>query len=417
MRLLDAIQQLTKNRPLAALVGASSLSAAGDWLYLTALPILVYERTGDFGLIGLAATGRLIPFFVLSTPAGIIADRFSRRSILGLSETVRCVAMVLIAYLCAIRADVSLVIGLSVVAAAAGTFSLPALGSLIPAMANDDVELGQANALRATLDSLAGVVGPACAGLLVVTGGLPLAFALNGLSFAAIPVALLVWGASDRHGSLPIQEAQSSPQSKRQEQWGSLIRRLAGPLALDGAISFASGALSVLPVVVAVGWLGAGASFTGVLNASAGVGGLVGGLAVGLVINRDTRMGMILGVVACGAALAVLGLAAVPALAAGAMGVAFAALILLDTLNMTSIQRLTSDGGTGRAIGVLHTLAALWMMAGVLVPTVCLATVGIQAAILAPALVMVTLGALSVLMSRPSRTSVAGAVRIAAQAA
>ena len=417
MRLLDAIQQLTKNRPLAALVGASSLSAAGDWLYLTALPILVYERTGDFGLIGLAATGRLIPFFVLSTPAGIIADRFSRRSILGLSETVRCVAMVLIAYLCAIRADVSLVIGLSVVAAAAGTFSLPALGSLIPAMANDDVELGQANALRATLDSLAGVVGPACAGLLVVTGGLPLAFALNGLSFAAIPVALLVWGASDRHGSLPIQKAQSSPQSKRQEQWGSLIRRLAGPLALDGAISFASGALSVLPVVVAVGWLGAGASFTGVLNASAGVGGLVGGLAVGLVINRDTRMGLIAGVVAFAASVAVLGLAAVPALAAGAMGVAFAALILLDTLNMTSIQRLTSDGGTGRAIGVLHTLAALWMMAGVLVPTVCLATVGIQAAILAPALVMVMLGALSVLMSRPSRTSVAGAVRIAAQAA
>ena len=417
MRLLDAIQQLTKNRPLAALVGASSLSAAGDWLYLTALPILVYERTGDFGLIGLAATGRLIPFFVLSTPAGIIADRFSRRSILGLSETVRCVAMVLIAYLCAIRADVSLVIGLSVVAAAAGTFSLPALGSLIPAMANDDVELGQANALRATLDSLAGVVGPACAGLLVVTGGLPLAFALNGLSFAAIPVALLVWGASDRHGSLPIQEAQSSPQSKRQEQWGSLIRRLAGPLALDGAISFASGALSVLPVVVAVGWLGAGASFTGVLNASAGLGGLVGGLAVGLVINRDTRMGLIAGVVAFAASVAVLGLAAVPALAVGTMGIAFAALILLDTLNMTSIQRLTSDGGTGRAIGVLHTLAALWMMAGVLVPTVCLATVGIQAAILAPALVMVTLGALSVLMSRPSRTSVAGAVRIAAQAA
>ena len=417
MRLLDAIQNLTTNRPLAALVGASSLSAAGDWLYLTALPILVYERTGDFGLIGLAATGRLIPFFVLSTPAGIIADRFSRRSILGLSETVRCVAMVLIAYLCAIRADVSLVIGLSVVAAAAGTFSLPALGSLIPAMANDDVELGQANVLRATLDSLAGVVGPACAGLLVVTGGLPLAFALNGLSFAAIPVALLVWGASDRHGSLPIQKAQSSPQSKRQEQWGSLIRRLAGPLALDGAISFASGALSVLPVVVAVGWLGAGASFTGVLNASAGLGGLVGGLAVGLVINRDTRMGLIAGVVAFAASVAVLGLAAVPALAAGAMGVAFAALILLDTLNMTSIQRLTSDGGTGRAIGVLYTLAALWMMAGVLVPTVCLATVGIQAAILAPALDMVMLGALSVLMSRPSRTSVAGAVRIAAQAA
>ena len=414
MRMLDAIQQLTKNRPLAALVGASSLSAAGDWLYLTALPILVFERTGDFALVGLAATGRLIPFFVLSTPAGIIADRFSRRSILLLSETLRCVAMVLIAYLCTIRADVSLVIGLSIVAAAAGTFSMPALGSLIPDIANHDVELGQANALRAALDSLAGVVGPAFAGLLVVTGGLPLAFALNGISFAAVPLALLVGRGSDHRALGPIDDAEAPGPSSRQEQWQSLIRRLAGPLALDGAISFASGALGVLPIVVAAGWLGAGASFTGVLNASAGVGGLVGGLAVGLVINRDTRMGMILGVVAFGAALAVLGLAAVPALAAGAIGVAFAALILLDTLNMTAIQRLTAAGGTGRAIGVLHTLAALWMMAGVLVPTVCLKMLGIQAAILAPALLMLTLGTLSILMSRPSRTTARTTLRAAA---
>ena len=96
-----------------------------------------------------------------------------------------------------------------------------------------------------------------------------------------------------------------------------------------------------------------------------------------------------------------------PLFAVAAMGVAVGALILLDTLNMTTIQRLTSDGGTGRAIGLLHTGAAIWMMAGVLVPTLCMTTLGVQAAILVPAIVMLGLGAVSLLAGTQPRVGTA----------
>jgi MFS family permease len=205
MRTLDPMRQLLRNRPLAALIGAGAVSGIGDWIYMTALPVLVYARTGDAALVALATLGRLVPFFVLSMPAGIAADRFPRRVILVLTETVRCVAMLLIAGLCLVGADVGVVIALTMLAAAAGTISMPALASLTPELAADDAELGRANAIRATLDSLACVVGPAVAGVLILVGGLPFAFALNGLSFATVAIALIAWRSPARSRTdLPV---------------------------------------------------------------------------------------------------------------------------------------------------------------------------------------------------------------------
>ena len=106
MRIADPIHRLSSNRPLAALVYASAISGAGDWIYLTAFPVLIFERSGNFGLVGLAAVARFVPFFVLSMPAGIAADRFPPRLILILTETIRCLAMLLIAGLCVLDADV-----------------------------------------------------------------------------------------------------------------------------------------------------------------------------------------------------------------------------------------------------------------------------------------------------------------------
>jgi MFS family permease len=398
MRIADPIHRLSSNRPLAALVYASAISGAGDWIYLTAFPVLIFERSGNFGLVGLAAVARFVPFFVLSMPAGIAADRFPPRLILILTETIRCLAMLLIAGLCVLDADVPWVLLLIMIAAGAGTFSMPALATLVPEFADNDAQMGEANAIRATLDSLAGVAGPALAGGLVILGGLPVAFALNGASFAVVTAALVIWRPTiGRRTRLGVAVASDGEPAI---PWATLVRRIAGPLALDGAISFASAATAVLAVLIAVDWLRVGPSFTGALNAGAGAGGIVGGLIAGAAVNANPRLGVITGVACFSVAFVVLGFVPVPAFAVFAMALALGALILLDTLNMTALQRITVDGGTGRATGIIHTCAAVWMMAGALVPTVCMALLGIQAAIIGPAAVMLALGGLSVVRLR-----------------
>jgi MFS family permease len=395
MRAIEPLRQLSANRPLAGLIGATAISGVGDWLYLTALPVLVYQATGDAALVGLAAAGRLMPFFLLSMPAGMIADRFPQRSILLATGIVRIVAMALMTVLSWTGGDIRIILAVAMIAAAAGTFAMPAHGSLIPQLVTDTAELGRANALYSTLDGIACVLGPAIAGILIIAGGIPLAFALNGASFGVVIVVLLAVVPAASHGAAQAVGEPSEPRTSEDSSWLALVRRIRQPLALDAAISFAGAATGVLAVFIAVELLRAGDGFTGALNAGAGVGVIVGGLLTGLFINRDPRCGVVFGLAVGVPALILLAMTSMPGLAVALLAATIGSLVLLDTLNMTTVQRLTADGGTGRALGLLHTLAALWMMAGSLVPAVLAATLGAGAAVLATAGVVTLLGGLS----------------------
>ena len=424
MRAISRLHTLASNRRLMGVVVVGAVSRAGDWLYLTALPVLIYEATGDAALVGLAAAGRLLPFFALSMPAGLVADRVPPRTLLLAGEVVRCLAMLVIAGLCWAGGNVALIIALATGAAAAGTFSLPAEGALRPRLAADDAELGRANAISSTLDGLASMIGPGVAGLLIATGGLPVAFVINGASFALVIVVLACLappGARSRRapGDAPttypaagVDRGVGAGPASGPLPLGSVVRQIGPQLALDAAISFSSGALGVLGVIVATELLGTGDWFTGALNAGLGLGGILGGLVAGGFVNRAGRGGVATGLAITVPALAGLAMAHSPGLAIGLLAAAGGALVLLDRLNLTAIQRLAGNGGTGRALGVTHTLSALAMMGGSLLPAAVVGPLGPTAAMLSVATVVAALGALAwfPLPIARARPSVAAAV-------
>ena len=74
-----SIKLLDEAPSLFSLVVVRGVSSVGDWLYLAALPILVYQATGDIALVGLVAAGRLLPWLIMSIPAGVVVDRLSAR--------------------------------------------------------------------------------------------------------------------------------------------------------------------------------------------------------------------------------------------------------------------------------------------------------------------------------------------------
>ena len=388
MRAIDHLRAMATNRPLAALIAVGSVSGMGDWLYLTALPILIYQRTGDVVLVGLTGAARLLPAIILSMPAGLVADRFPQRSILMITEAARAASMFVVAALCAVHGDIALILIVATAAAVAGTFAMPASAALLPRLAQSDEELGRANATFASLDGLANILGPAIAGVLVITGGLALAFAVNGLTFIAMlaVLALAVPGLR-RSNRTPVPDADA-----RGLGLAAIARRIARPLVIDGAISFGATALSVLAVVIAAEVLDTGAAFAGALNATAGIGAVLGGLASGAFVNRGDGRGILVGLAVAVPAVIVLGTVGVPVVALAAMGITTGALVLLDTLNTTTVQRLTADGGTGRAFGLLRTSAAVWWMAGSILPAMVAATYGAAAAVGVTAVVIALLG-------------------------
>ncbi len=89
MSALRAYRALLQNGPLTRLLAGEFVSGIGDWLYLVALLIVVYERSEDAVLLGLVGAARVLPYVLLSVPAGIVADRFDRRLVLIVTDTAR----------------------------------------------------------------------------------------------------------------------------------------------------------------------------------------------------------------------------------------------------------------------------------------------------------------------------------------
>jgi MFS family permease len=188
---LRAYRGLLSNGPLVRLLGGEFVSSIGDWLYLVALLIVVYQVSADPLLLGLVGAARILPYVVLSIPAGIIADRFERRLVLLATDVARGLIMLVMAWLVAIDGPLAAIVGLAILATCFSCFFGPTIGAYLPTLVRDERELGPANSAWSTLDNLAFVIGPAIAGLLIAVSGLTLAFLLNAASFAV--VAGVLW--------------------------------------------------------------------------------------------------------------------------------------------------------------------------------------------------------------------------------
>jgi predicted MFS family arabinose efflux permease len=172
----------------------SNLAAqAAEQIGLAAAPIVAVLTLGaGAGETGLLQMAQTLPFLLLSIPAGVLADRTSRRGLMAGAETLRVVALVTIVAL--VWLDrlswpwLALLGFVGVCGTVAFTVSAPALvPALVPAGA-----LAVANGRLELARTVAFVAGPALAGVLVARTGAAAAFgAAAALSAGA---ALLLAG-------------------------------------------------------------------------------------------------------------------------------------------------------------------------------------------------------------------------------
>jgi len=360
VNVLRAYRRLLSNGPLTRLLAGEFVSSIGDWLYLVALLIVVYREGSSALVLGIVGAARVLPYVLLSVPAGIVADRYDRRLVLMVTDIARGLIMVAIAALVFVDGPLLAIVALTILATCFSAFFGPAIGSYLPRLVRDETELGPANSAWASLDSLAFVIGPAIGGLLVAVGGLTAAFVLNALSFAV--VAVVLWRLPSAVGGSTPQagEVRSGAVAEAGAGGPSPMRRAARPLSglflINVVTGFVFGGLSVLTVVLAIDVLGAGEAATGTLNAAIGVGGLIGAALAGVLVLRRTLAAPLLG---GGLALALgvgaLGLVNAVGPAATAFVVVAAGSLVIEVVSLTLLQRSVPDAVRGRAIGVLET--------------------------------------------------------------
>jgi len=84
---------LRRNRDFLLLQSGLLLSSSGSQMTAIAYPLLVLALTGSAAKAGAVAFVRLLGMAVASLPAGIAADRWSRRRLMIGAHAVRAVAI------------------------------------------------------------------------------------------------------------------------------------------------------------------------------------------------------------------------------------------------------------------------------------------------------------------------------------
>lgn len=160
---------------------AQVISEMGDWFYSIAVYDLIFELTGSGKAVSYAIILQLLPWFFMTPLAGYLADHFSRRRLMILSDVVRG-AVVLGLLLVRSVSDLWLIYVLLGVEVMFAAVFEPSRNALIPNVTTKD-ELLPANALSSATWSFALTVGAALGGVVTALLGRQTSFALNSVSF------------------------------------------------------------------------------------------------------------------------------------------------------------------------------------------------------------------------------------------
>jgi MFS family permease len=183
---------LSENRDFLTLLGGQGISAIGDAVSFTAMPLLVLALTGSGLAMGIVGVLQSIPDLLFGMVAGVLADRHDRRRMMLIADGGRALLTALI--------PLSYVVGvptLAVVFLVAAPMSvlrslfLAAYTASLPSLVGRS-ELGRANSIFEAIYSLGYVIGPGIAGVLVATIGAAETIAIDAASYAASAVALFL---------------------------------------------------------------------------------------------------------------------------------------------------------------------------------------------------------------------------------
>jgi predicted MFS family arabinose efflux permease len=182
------IDLLRRNRSFRQLWLGQVVSQMGDWFDTIALYTIILNLTGSGRDVGLLLVARFVPSFFFGPLSGVVSDRFSRRTIMIVSDVLR--AVVVLGFLFVRRADqLWIIYVLTVLQLGLSTFFEPAKTAAIPSIV-EDRELVAANAISSVTWSVMLTLGAAIGGLITGWFGTDAAFVLDAFSYVLSAVLI-----------------------------------------------------------------------------------------------------------------------------------------------------------------------------------------------------------------------------------
>jgi MFS family permease len=253
------------------------ISQVGNWLTLVAQTLLVLQLTDSGIALGILAAAQFGPILILGPFAGLIADRSDKRKLLLIVQTIAMAQSFALAALAFSGSPpVVAIYAVAFIGGLTMAFDNPARRSFVVEMVGDDA-INNAVSLNSAIMTSSRIVGPALAGLLVVTAGFGWAFALDGISYIAVLIALWMIRTEELHPA-PV-----TPRAKGQVREGLRYARsmpdLWVPLVMMAIVGTLAYNFQVVFPLFTTRDLGGDASTFTWLFSVVSVGALIGALA------------------------------------------------------------------------------------------------------------------------------------------
>ncbi len=169
-------------------------STIGTWMQKVAQSWLIFDLTKSSFFLGLDDFLGQLPILLFTVVGGVVADRHDRRRLLLGSQYIQmATAFTLAGLIWTGQVRIHHILAMSFAAGFAQAFGGPAYQSLIPSLVEKQ-HLPNAIALNSIQFNLSRIFGSLLAGATLATLGTALCFALNGLSFLVVILALLSLG-------------------------------------------------------------------------------------------------------------------------------------------------------------------------------------------------------------------------------
>ena len=332
-------------------IGACT-SAIGTWMQVVAQSWLVFQISGSARMLGLDAFLGNIPIFLFSLIGGVVADRVSRQRLLLGSQWVQLACAFTLASLWGLGVvRVWHILTLSFVVGVAQSFGGPAYSALVPMLVEKE-DLSNAIALNSIQFNLARVIGPVLGGITLTKWGAGWCFSLNGVSFLAPIISLMMINLTFQ----PQNRGETIVASMK--QGFRFIRKQGAMEALVG-LAFVMTALAIpmitfLPVFAKDIFHGGPSTFT-VLLVCSGLGSVAGALIVAALGNVRNKGRIALAMlIAMGAVMAGFALSKNLVLSSVLLFVAGAALLAAFAMISSLVQLITTNEMRGRVMSVYN---------------------------------------------------------------
>jgi MFS family permease len=261
-----------------------TLSMSGTWMQRVAQSWLVLELTGSGTALGLVTAVQFLPMLLLAPYGGVIADRLNKQRLLLITQSAAAILACALGLL--IVFDVIRLWMVYVLAGALGLVSSvdnPTRQTFVLELVGRE-KLTSAVSPNSVLVNLARVLGPAAAGVLIVTVGLGPCFLVNSGTYLAVIVALTL---------MRVDELQTvAPQPRRAGQLREGLRYVGAtpavltPLLMMGVVGMFAYEFQVILPLIARFTFGGDAGTYATMSACMGGGAVVGGLVAA---SRRTR--------------------------------------------------------------------------------------------------------------------------------